>query len=302
MTKVKNPVYSLGAKGSLGDAISFRKSRSVSIAEKKPKLPYFLTLPVQYQRWLYEDYAYLWTQQSQAIKDFYRASGGRHHLTAFQYWMKYQLTNLPDIAGWWKLDEKTGAIAYDSSRNSNHGAIIGAGPAIGVIDGGYFFDGVNDRITVPHSESLSISGYHLSMEMGLSPRTLVPAPLTRIITSKLPWGPGFRINTDLTGLGFTVHTTNGALTVTWPAPLVAYKEYHVTGTYDGVQILLYLDAVPTVPLAENGALVINALPFYIGTNSALNRYSSGVFDNIILRDRTLDQTEITRHSARRWPH
>ena len=30
----------------------------------------------------------------------------------------------PDLMGWWKLDEKSGTIAYDSSGNGNDGDLI----------------------------------------------------------------------------------------------------------------------------------------------------------------------------------
>lgn len=153
MAKVKNPLLSLGARGKLGD-ITYLRRRHTDIAEKTPVLPYFLTLPAQYQRWLYQDYAYLWRQQDEATRKAYAAGGLRFHLTGFQYWMKYHLTNLPDLAAWWTLDEKSGATAHDRSRNANHGTILGASPTGGLIDGALRFDGLNDLVQIPSSPSL----------------------------------------------------------------------------------------------------------------------------------------------------
>jgi len=52
--------------------------------------------------------------------------------------------------GWWKLDEKTGTTAADSSRNRNHGTVMGgAAPTQGQLDGGILFDGTDDYVALP---------------------------------------------------------------------------------------------------------------------------------------------------------
>ncbi|KKK64761.1 hypothetical protein LCGC14_2980940, partial [marine sediment metagenome] len=157
MANLKAPCLSLDARGSVGEAISFTERRGQKIAEKKPVLPYIKSLPLQYQRWLYQDYAFEWTLRSQAVKAVYRSAGTRFHLTAFQYWMKYNLLNLPDIVGMWHLDARSDAIVPDKSRNSNHGVNIGAVPATGFIDGCLYFDGINNYVEVPDSASLRLT-------------------------------------------------------------------------------------------------------------------------------------------------
>jgi len=51
----------------------------------------------------------------------------------------------PNLVGWWKFDEGSGTIAYDSA-GSNHGAIYGAQWIASPIDGALSFDGVNDYV------------------------------------------------------------------------------------------------------------------------------------------------------------
>jgi len=291
MTKVKNPVLSLGAKGSLGDAISFRESRSVSIAEKKPKLPYFLTLPVQYQRWLYEDYAYLWTQQTQAVKDVYRAAGVRFHLTAFQYWMKYQLTNLPDIAAMWHLDYESGALVTDFSKNANHGTVFGATPAAGVIDGAYYFDGVNDRIRFNHSPTLNVTS-DFTIEFFLYLHDYSSGG----IIDKAYWTNGYMVWVDPTPV-LSIFVNNAQTAVIAPPPL--FTPTHVTAIIKTSGCLIYLNAVP-------GALGAGAIPLgnnsfvYIGQDVA-NRFPHFKADHFRITTRVLDTQEISRHSLRRYP-
>ena len=57
------------------------------------------------------------------------------------------------LVGWWKFDEGEGTIAKDSSGNGNDGTIKGP---IWVKDG-LEFDGKNDYVLVPASESLDIT-------------------------------------------------------------------------------------------------------------------------------------------------
>lgn len=156
MAKPKNPLLSLGASGTIADTLTYQKRGQDTITRKKPIPTYRYTLPQAYQRWLYQDYAYLWTQQTPATKQEYATAGSRFHLTGFQYWMKYNLANLPDIVGRWHLDERSGAIAYDSSNNHNNGTIIGASPTTGLIAGAYYFDDINDTINCGTDPSLDL--------------------------------------------------------------------------------------------------------------------------------------------------
>jgi hypothetical protein len=56
---------------------------------------------------------------------------------------------LKGLVGWWKFDEGSGTVAYDSSGNGNDGNLIN-GPTwtTGKIGGALSFDGVNDSFEV----------------------------------------------------------------------------------------------------------------------------------------------------------
>ncbi len=61
----------------------------------------------------------------------------------------------PNLLGWWKLDESSGNIAYDSSGNFNDGVFVGDPQwASGYAGGAVWLDGVDDFIEVPHDDSL----------------------------------------------------------------------------------------------------------------------------------------------------
>jgi hypothetical protein len=63
-----------------------------------------------------------------------------------------------ELVGWWKLDEGSGNIAYDSSGNGNDGTLEGTPQwAEGKLGGAWQGNGTNAFIRVPHSDSLMIN-------------------------------------------------------------------------------------------------------------------------------------------------
>lgn len=259
------------------------------------------TLAQQYQRWLYEDYCYRWHQLTPAQKLAYQKAGGRYHLTGFQYFMKYMLTYLPDIAGMWRLDGKTGAIAYDSSRNLNHGIIIGASPIAGVIDGGFLFDGLNDWLDFGSPSTLLLDSYSLLCFYKLEIVQRMPV-VDFTNTAMCSLQPRWSLTESIIYMGLNNYRKFNTAPVN-----ILDGDYHclvfkVTGNgkFDINNSELWADGQQqTVSATVTTGTPEAKLHFHIGktaTNWAACRY-----DNIILYNRLLDQTEITRHSLRRWP-
>jgi hypothetical protein len=73
-----------------------------------------------------------------------------------------QVVKADSPAGYWRLGETTGTTAVDSSGNGNGGTYAG-GPALGqagavASDAAVGFDGVDDRVSVPDTSALRLSG------------------------------------------------------------------------------------------------------------------------------------------------
>ena len=74
------------------------------------------------------------------VKDFEKARGEPARAAAE-----------PGLVGWWKLDERSGAVAADSSRNRNQGTLKnGVSRVPGKIGGALSFDGVSSHVRIPN--------------------------------------------------------------------------------------------------------------------------------------------------------
>ena len=301
MAKPKSPLLSFGARGTIADSLTFQKRGQHTIAREKPipKDPY--SLAQAYQRWDYQDYAHLWTLETEASKQSYRTRASRYHLTGFSLWMREHLKDLFALAGRWHLDEEGGAIAYDSSGNANDATIIGASPAPGVIDGAYSFDGQNDLINCGHDPTLNLANA-FTMEMFL---TIIDYPPTGWATP-LRKGAGdpklnnYLIAVDSAGLT-RFYVGNGTLSISLSfGTLLKDTPYHLTATFTTTDASVFLDGeLVNGPLATGWQALTNANDCLLA--SIWSHYSKVVIDEFSLRSQALPDTLIKRHSERGYP-
>lgn len=301
MAKTKTPFFGLASSGSVAGAITTQRSGSLTHVRSKPHPAFTYTLPQAYQRWLYQDYAYLWTQQSSATRQTYQTLGTRHHLTGFQYWMKYHLAKLPDIVAWWKLDDNQGATTIDSSRNGYTATIFGASPAAGLISGALSFDGVNDYLTAVSSWTPTQS---LTLLFFLNPAAGYGQHDHSFIMTKA------RIETKIDNLtGFVwaeiLNTLFASVTVYDTLALTIGQGYAfaVTFDYSDNRLRLYRNGnyIARSAVLPGTPANASAFTFLIGGNPAANRCVHGTIDNYIILQRLLDTTEIARWAERRYP-
>ncbi len=301
MAKLKTPLLGFEAHGSIGGSLTYQGRGKTAIVRSKPVLPYFLTLPSQYQRWLYQDYALLWTLQTTATKQIYASTGVRFHLTGFQYWMKYHLKKLPDILGYWRLDDTFGATTPDSSRNGNTATIIGASPIGGVIDKALYFDALNNRLECGNDPSLVVTGdFSLETFIYLYDVLVDYAIADRNAINNFYWridGVGkqnlyVKLNDD----SYEQKLSNTELTAgVWHHIVANWHnatktiEFMLDGEPDGGGVL-------TLPLRTTGWQ-----PLYLGAYNITLQDLKGNLDQFIYRNRTLHASEAKLHSTRRWP-
>jgi len=284
--KIRQPLLSLGATGSLADTLTYQRLPGVSIVRSKPPGPGTRTLAQVYQRWLYNDYLELWSRLAAADKLYWRKEGSKQGLPQLSAYLKDRLTNQADLAALWHLDEATGAIAYDSSRNTNHGNIIGASPDTGKINGALFFDGLNDYINCGNDPSLKIADplsivltCYLLPTIGVEQRVLVskykPGSIPLLI-----WFTG----ADLLYFGITTDITGWSFDFIQPYPPNAW--YRIAMTYTSGAFKLYVDGDLKKTLGTTGPV---AQPF------------RGIIDEVEIYNRILPDEDILRHALRHYP-
>lgn len=301
MSKAKNPLLSMGAQGSIADSLSYQSRKRDTIVRTKSSPSYTLTLPQQYQRWLYQDYSYMWTLQSSSTQRLYASEGVRHHLTGFQYWMSYHLKYLPDIAAWWRFDRVNPPAAIDSSKNSNDGVYIGARLATGLIDMCLLFDGINDRMTVsaplhniPVSHACRTFEAFVYLDKStdnhsiLSYGTNSPSKYINWLIAETTRELVLACWADSAFSGFIIQLETWyhlAIIMTPPKTV----KFFVDGTpFSTVYLTNPFDTAPGYNL-------------YIGMELGIRQFWPGRIDNVIIYNRELCPEEILRHSLRRYP-
>lgn len=301
MSKSKTPLFSFSARGSIGDTLTLQKRGQNTLVRTKPTPTDPYTIAQAYQRWDYQDYAYLWTLETAESKQTYLTRASRYHMTGFSLWMREHLRDLPDLAGRWHLDEKSGAIVHDSSRNLNNGTIFGASPTIGRIDNAYHFDGINDRIVVSDHASLDLTAA-LTIEAFCYLENIAGR---QILSKRKVWGTDIPYelqgNSDIFYFA-TFDGVNNNLISTPPGSRIVGVWQHIAVVFNSIDIRVYIDGdLATAPSARTAPLISNDRDLWIGSMSGGAEWYYGIIDNVIIYNRALDTTEIKRHSERRYP-
>jgi hypothetical protein len=199
---------------------------------------------------------------------------------------------LPDLLGYWRLDEPSGSVAKDRHGGMNNGTYKGATlgqPSLlgGDTDPAIFLDGTTAQVVIPDAPSLDLTGpFTLSA-------LVKPSSVTgkRQIVSKtsaywiqivdggleLAFVSGTSVHAIPLSVGFTV----GALV-------------HVVGTYDGQMLRVYLNGALAGSKAETGAIVADAgSPLYIGTWDGKTYFFGGEVDEVFVAASALDAAGVS---------
>jgi hypothetical protein len=201
------------------------------------------------------------------------------------------------LVGWWKFDETSGAIAWDSSCYGNHGRLAN-GP-VWTGQGELHFDGIDDYMEVAASDSLTVStGLTLSVwvylhaygsdwpKVIIKPYTAYAEPWELYCIDLSHYGnyPRFIITDGLPGgsIGYTYNSSYNLSLNTW---------YHIAGTYDGSVLYLYVNGEPIASQPASVQIGNNAMPVCIGGRLGVNSFD-GLLDDVRIYNRALTQEEV----------
>jgi hypothetical protein len=187
----------------------------------------------------------------------------------------FNLTDQPVVdantVALWHFNEETGTTAYDETSNDNDGAITGAtwvavgpiaGPAwttSGKYNGALMFDGANDYVEVPDSDSLDITG-EITLEAWVYPRSLDSRQVIICKYNHTTLSSSYYLGIGGT-LGSVTYMNKFYYALTYDgnhyyamvstANITADTWTHVTATMNGTHMILYIngeyDAARTYP-------------------------------------------------------
>jgi hypothetical protein len=202
---------------------------------------------------------------------------------------------LDGLVGWWKFDEGSGTVAYDSSGNGNDGNLTN-GPTweTGKINGAISFDGLNDYVNLPvksypFGNSASVSFWAFGGS-NLPKNNFVfcvgNTSTSQLLNIHLSWGTNYTFFFDL---GNTSQQDRISKTGTFNDFKGSWQFWKITkDNASGIMSLYKNGQVWLAESGKNAALAtINELDFF-----RIGKAYHGLIDDVRIYDRALSAEEV----------
>jgi gliding motility-associated-like protein len=200
--------------------------------------------------------------------------------------------------------------ANDASINSNNG--LASGPILttdrfNIPNSAYYFDGINDRIEIPHNSNYSSGRLSLSLWFKADSYTAALGYGPHLVSKReaTGWGTGFQTNIGIWLNQYACWadwgpggTTNDHIIYnsTSPIGLSLNNWFNFVYTHDVDTVKLYLNGILVKTGISPGLLLPNSIPVWIGARPKAGSNSSwytGKIDDVYLWNRVLSATEVS---------
>jgi hypothetical protein len=197
---------------------------------------------------------------------------------------------LAGLVGWWKFDEAEGAVAADSSGNSNNGSLQGHPvwrPRGGKFGGAIELNGNGDYVKIDNEAPFNITG-QITISAWVNIKS-VPQEWTGIVTKG---DTAWRLSTERAQNAFHFGLTqldylNGQTQVD------AGQWHHVVCVYDGQTMKIYVDGRLDSSSSRTGPIGTNDIPVCIGENlERAGRCWNGLIDDVRVYNYALSGSQI----------
>jgi hypothetical protein len=209
------------------------------------------------------------------------------------------------LVGSWSFDEGAGTTVYDSSGNGNNGTLIN-GPvwSAGEFGGALTFDGTDNYVQIPHSDTLTSSNF--TIEAWIYLNSDVNSTQARIVSKQETISKSYSFG--IFGKGYGGSTGNQLLLsigngTTWwnflsTTHLSNQTWYHVAGTQEGTTSKIYINGqldkngtTLTQTANNTGVLTIGCQNQTTPATGAMF-FFNGTIDEVRIYNRALSQQEI----------
>lgn len=200
------------------------------------------------------------------------------------------------LVGYWKFDERSGIVAFDSSNNDNHGILMNGSLRVsGRRNKGLHLDGIDDYVRIEASNSLNI------------PKAVAVAAWAKvegttndhqvILAQNYGHESCFVLEFQPDGKTpqFVVINSDGMRADAVSSIMIQHGEWvHLVGAYDGVNVKLYVNGTLAGTSGLSGSIAVENKPVQIGAHTASwdRNWFNGILDEIMLYNRALSTEEI----------
>ena len=200
-----------------------------------------------------------------------------------------------DLVAYWPLDEGAGDKVFDTSGNDNNGTINGATWGVGKYGTALQFNGQNNYVEVPSSDSLELYE-NVTIAAWINWIDAGDAWICIMANGQQngPWeNYGLFINRSSRYLYFTLSLDGVHVPQQTPNNITVPNEWvHVCATWDGSAARIYVNGQRELEIAKAGTLDSPGLPLRIGHRSGSSHYFNGTIDEVRIYNHALTEAEI----------
>jgi hypothetical protein len=197
----------------------------------------------------------------------------------------------PGLIAAFGFNEASGSIVNDLSGNGNNGQMTNAvrSPS-GRYGGALSFNGTSSIVTVADAASLDLT---TGMTLSAWVRPSALSGWRTVLLKERPASLSYALYAHSTASRPAGYVANpGDTGVTGTSALALNTWTHLTLTYDGSVLILYVNGVEVNRVGPAGAILTSTGALSIGGNNVWGEFFSGLIDEVRVYNRALSPTEI----------
>jgi len=205
----------------------------------------------------------------------------------------------PSLVGYWKFDEGSGSIAYDSSGNGNDGIINGGAVWVkGKFGNALKFDGSTNYVNCSRTSNLDLTDA-VTIEAWI--QNITNSGWSQVAgrwhtdSWKEDYALTLRNSSSSWLFQFVITNTSGSLNYVLASASPDFNWHHLAGTFDGRYIKIYFDGqlIGTTDLGFNQKMATSGKELLMG--NLWTQKLNGTIDEVRIYNRALSADEIWNH-------
>ncbi len=213
------------------------------------------------------------------------------------------------INGYWKFDESSGTLAKDSSGYQNNGTLFNGSVkcangncptwATGVSGNAIQLDGIDDYVNVSDSASINATSSNITLTAWVKLNGTTGTDTTGRIISKTA-GSGSEqyellyTTSSPNRFRFDVKTSSGLVSLYTNETFTTTNTwYHVAGTYNSTQMIIYVDGREKNTTSQSGLIAGQTSDMSIGRAASGGQNFNGTIDEVRVYNESLSASRIS---------